>query len=114
MNALRVKRANPGVEFRLMDSYAEIDPDNGYMTIVQKVGVSAVDADSLANGILQVGDEIVSVTLGSRTVAVTRLHHVTDLLLDVRAGDTLTFTIKRDSTQMTKSITVSETNMVEY
>ncbi len=114
VNALRVKRASLGIEIRLMDSYAEMDRTNGYMTITQKVGVSAVESGAPAYGILQVGDEIISVTLGNRTVTVTRLHHVADLLLDVRAGDTLTFTIKRDGTQMTKSITVSATNMVEY
>ena len=114
VNTLRVKQVNLGIQIGLRDSYAEMDQDEGYMKIVQRVVVSAMDTDSLANGILQVDDEIVSMTLDSRTVAVTRLHHVTDLLLDVRAGDTLTFTIKRDSTQMTKSITISETNMVEY
>jgi len=114
VNALRVKRANLGIEVRLMDSYAELDPTDNRMKIVQKVGVSDVDPDGIANEILQVGDEIVSVTLGDRTVTVTRLHHVTDLLLDVRAGDTLTFTILRDGTPMTRSITVDATNLVEY
>ena len=108
-----VKRAMLGIEIRLLDSRTETKPD-GRLQIVQTVGVSKINDTSAAKDILAVGDQILSITFGEKTVNVTRMHHLTDRMLDARVGDTVTLTIVRDGTEMQKQIAITETELVEY
>lgn len=107
-------RATLGVTFTPTESYAEYDATTGEIHIVEKVGIQTVSAGSAADGKLQEGDTIVSITLNGQTYPVTRGHHLTDRILDIRAGDTVTFTVLRDGAEQTVTVTITADNMVSY
>ena len=43
-----------------------------------------------------------------------RQYHVIDMMLDVRVGDTVAFTILRDGKKMTVNIDITEDCLAEY
>ena len=113
--ARRVRLATLGVTVDILDSDAEWDED-GYVRIVEKVGVRELLQNGAAYGKLRVNDVILSVTLGEKTVSVTKRHHVVDLLIDARVGDVLTFTVSRQGEEdpVTVSITVGSNHVKDY
>lgn len=110
----RVQRAIVGVSTGISDSKAVYDAQTGRIRIVETVVASSVNRGSLADGVFKIGDVLVSATLGEKTVEITRSHHVIDLALDFRAGDTVTFKILRDGEEKTVSVTVTEDCLTEY
>jgi len=101
------------------NSYSTVyDTETGLMKRVEEIMVYEVNTGGLASKILQKGDIISSITLGERTVSVTRQHHLIDAMLDVRVGDTVTIAIKRTVdgtlTDMTVSTTITEDCLTAY
>ena len=109
-----VMRATVGISIGILDSYSAYDTTTGQIKTVEQIAIKAITENSLSHGKLQAGDVLLSVTLGEKTVNVTRSHHALDLLLEARAGDTVTFRILRGEEEMTVSITISSENMVAY
>lgn len=109
-----VQRAMLGITVVSSQSYTEYDPETGYVYIRETVEVYDVSRDSVSSGIIQKGDIIKSVSFGDRDVEITRQHHIVDLMLDVRAGDTLSIRLIRNGEEITVSITVTERHIVAY
>lgn len=86
----------------------------GSFTIEETVCVYEVSSGSLADGILQAKDILVSATVNGNTTEITRQYHIIDMMLNVRAGDVVTLKILRDSEEMTVSITITEECMTAY
>jgi serine protease Do len=84
--------------------------------IIEEIYVSAVNASSIFYGSLQVNDVInnIKVTASDGTVredlAITRSHNLTDAMLSVRVGDTVTLTVTRG----TQKVTISKTYTSAY
>ena len=74
------------------------------MKIVEKVVVHEVDANGVANGILQKDDVLVSMELRGVTYNITRRFVVVDACLNAREGDTAKLNIIRNGVSMTVSI----------
>ena len=55
-----------------------------------------VEEESLAEGKLQAGDVIKSVAINSNQKQITRSFHLSDFLINARAGDTITLTVIRE------------------
>ena len=110
----RLKQASLGFTVSITDSKAVYNSSTGMTTIVEKVKISDITSGSLASGVLQTGDIIVSIELNSDTTMVTRKHHVNDMMLDLRVGDTVTFSILRGGEEKSVSITVTSGCMTEY
>ncbi len=110
-----VMRATLGVTVTLSDAYGEYDATSGHMNIVECVIIRSVTAGSAADGKLCVDDTVVSVALNDgEPMTVTRKHHLIDRMLDVRAGDTLTFVVLRGDTEQTVSVTITAADMTAY
>ena len=107
-------RATLGITVGVLDSHGAYDATTGQIKTVEKVAIQKVEENSAAYGILQANDVLLSGTLGEKTVTVTRSYHALDLLLEARAGDTVTFRILRGEEEMAVSITISSENMVAY
>ena len=61
-----------------------------------------------------VGDEIRSITVGGKTVDVTRGYHLIDAMIAARVGDTVKIDIVRSGEQMSVEIPITESVIVEY
>ena len=84
------------------------------ITIEETVSVYEVSSGSLADGILQAGDILVSATVGESPTEITRQHNIIDMMLDVRVGDVVTFQILRAGEEKTASITITEGCLTAY
>lgn len=110
----QVQRALLGITVTTADSRAVYDETTGRIRIEETVSVYEVAENSLAQGILEAGDVLISATVGDRTVAITRQYHVTDMMLTVRPGDTVILKVLRQGTEQTLEITVTEECLTAY
>ena len=110
----RVQRALLGITISATDSKAVYDTETGKIKIEETVSVYEVAEGSLAKGMLQTGDVLLSATLNGETVDISRQYHVIDMMLDVRAGDTITFSVLRNDEEKTITIVITEECLTEY
>ena len=73
-----------------------------------------VTEGSLADGILQAEDVLVSATLNGEVTEITRQYHIIDMMLDVRVGDVVILNILRSGEKKTVSITITEGCLTAY
>ena len=109
-----VQRALLGITVSINDSKAIYDTATGLIVIKETVSVYDINVESLADGVLQVNDILVSATIGNTTTDITRQYHVIDMMLDVRVGDVVTFSILRNGEEMTVSLTITEDCLTAY
>ena len=110
----RVQRALFGITVSASDSKAVYNSETGSFTIEETVCVYEVSSGSLADGILQAEDILVSATVNGNTTEITRQYHIIDMMLNVRAGDVVTLKILRGGEEMTVSITITEECLTAY
>ena len=103
-------RASLGVT--LSEKNTSVSINGGTLGITSEVTVEAIKAGSPADGILKTGDEILTADLGKGAVAVTRLYHLTELLIRIGAEDTLTLTVKRAGKLLTVRIKITESTLI--
>ena len=109
-----VQRALVGVTVDSSDSCAAFDSNTGTVFIKENVFVSEIDEGSLADGVLQKGDVLLSVTLKGKTIEIYREHYVIDMMLNARVGDVVTFNILRSGEAKTVSITITQDCVIAY
>lgn len=90
------------------------DSESGTFVKNEEITVYEVSAGGLGEEILKANDMIKSITVGEKTVVITRQYHLIDAMLDVRVGDTVSLVIVRDGTEMTVSTTITEESLAAY
>lgn len=110
----RVQRALLGITVNASDSKAVYDSETGFVTIQETVSVYEISKGSLADGVLQKGDVLLSATLNGQNTNITRQHHIIDMMLDVRIGDVVELDILRFGEKHTVQITITEECLTEY
>ena len=110
----RVQRALLGITVTTSDSKAVYDENTGRIYIEESVSVYEISEDSLADGVLQTGDVLLCATLNGQIIEITRQYHVIDMMLSVRAGDTVSFTILRGGQQLAVDVTFTEDCLTAY
>ena len=110
----RVQRALLGITVTSSDSKAIYDVQTGTVRIAESVSVYEVAEASLADGALQAGDLLLSATVNGRKTEITRQYHVIDMMLSVRVGDTVSFTVLRDGQQLAVDITITADCLTAY
>ena len=108
-NSGSVKKAAFGITVETTDSKAKINAD-GKAVIEEEVTVASVDSGSAAEGILQEGDILRTISLGENSVDITRRYQVIDFMLTVRQGDSVVLTVERDGKQKVLSVTFDNTS----
>ncbi len=108
-----VKRALLGITLSSNNACTVIGED-GNIDIVETVTVASVEKGSICDGIVLAGDILVGAEIGTRTLEISRSHHIIDFMLYARVGDTVTLKIKRSGEIMTKSVTVTESAVISY
>ena len=94
-----------GITVKIVDSTAVINEENGLIDIVETIEVIEVAEGSPSEGKYLVGDRILSVTVGEKTVAVTKMHHLTETVLALRPGYAMTVKVLRDGVEVDIEIT---------
>ena len=110
----RVQRALIGIMVNATDSKAVYDPQTGHIGIRQTVSVYEVTKGTLADGVLQKGDVLLSATVNGKTTEITRQYHMIDMMLDVRVGDVVEIEILRDNKTSTVQLKVAEDCLTAY
>ncbi len=106
-----LKSAKLGVSVATEESHSVYDEKTGKLYKSEKVVIRSVDNGSAAiAGGADVGDTFVSATLNGKTVQLTRRYKLTNLLLEVRKGDTLTLVVSRDGKAVTLELTFDRDN----
>ena len=111
--AERAKRGTIGITLSSdPDSYTSYDKETGKVHIIEKVVIANINKGSLADGKLQVGDQILLLQIGENApYTVTRYFNVVERMLGARVGDTVVFTIVRGGEQMQVSFTITEASL---
>ena len=110
----RVQRAIIGITVSTSDSKAVFDSNTGLIAIQETVSIYEISSGSLAEGVLQADDVIVSATVNGNVTEITRQHHAIDMMLDMRVGDVVTLNILRGGEEKTISITITEECLMAY
>ena len=110
----RVQRAMIGISVNATDARAVYDSQTGLLSVQETVSVYEVNKGSLADGVLQNGDILVSITVNGQTTAITRQYHIIDMMLDVRVGDVVAISILRDGESKTVELTITEDCLTAY
>ena len=109
-----VQRALIGITVNATDSKAVYDSQTGRIGIYETVSVYEVSKGSLADGVLQKGDVLLSATVNGEKTDITRQYHIIDMMLDVRIGDVVTLEILRGNEKSTVQITITENCLTAY
>ena len=91
----------------ITDSHAEYDTSTGLISIVEKVQVSSISSNGLFANFVAVGDTVVSVSVDDKTIEITRIHQLTELMLELRSGDIVTLKYLRNGSEQTAVATVT-------
>ena len=112
-----INKAYLNIKTRVSDSYARLN-EKGLAVITELVRVESIEG-APARGVLQKDDILVSAKLTSSDgtvkddIKITRNFSLSELLIAVRAGDTLLLTVERDSAEEQVSIKF-ESNHFRY
>lgn len=110
----RLLRAMFGITVQTTASSAKID-ENGRISITETCTIhEAAGYGHAAYGKLRVGDVLKKIKLGDKTYEITRRHQISDLLLDVRLGDTVTITVERGGSQIEVQISFDKDRYFTY
>ena len=90
------------------------DAEKGLLVRYEEISVHEVTTGGLGESILKAGDVIKSITIGDKTVTVTRQHHLIDAMLDVRVGDTVSMEIVRGGENKTVSTVITQDCLAAY
>lgn len=109
-----LQRCLLGITIRTEKSSAVYDESTGLVRIVESIGVVEVSKGSIAYGIVEADDILVSATLNGITKEITRQFHVIDLMINARPGDTMNLTVMRGDETVTLSIQITEDCVTSY
>ena len=102
-----------GIQMHVSKFYSEYDEEMGILVKKEEITVDEITADTFADGLLEPGDIIKSVTLIGKTVDIYRRHHLSDILFDFRIGENVTITVIRDGEEVTLNKVIGETHFIE-
>lgn len=105
------QKALMGITITAYVSGIEISPEGDEFYEVNLVEVVEVSSGSLADGKAQVGDTINSITVDGVTHEVRRVHHVTDAMLEARAGSTVILNVLRDGQRVNIVFNIERNNL---
>lgn len=109
-----VQRVMMGISIVPYDSVAEYNTETGKITVTEKTKILSVNENSAAYGLLMADDVIISATLNEKTKLITRNHHLIDVSLDLRVGDTLTLKVLRGNSEVDVNITFDSSDITEF
>lgn len=84
------------------------DPETGKLVKKSIVVVTQLEANSVYNTTVEVGDALLSITVDGVKKDVTRVYHLIDHMLTAKVGSTVTLEIEKNGTIMTETVIIPE------
>ena len=106
-----VYRCYLGITVSASKKYTEYDKETGVVHKREQISVDTVDKNGLANGLIEVGDIINSITVDGVTYDVDRMHIVTDTMLNARVGSKVTVNVTRDGKKIDVAINITKDSL---
>ncbi len=106
VSSLSVKKCLIGIGLNAASSGLVTDGE-GNLVIVEQVAVASVEENCITDK-FKVGDILNSITVDGKTVAVTRVHHITDVMLDASVGNVVVINATRDGVSFDVTLTLPE------
>lgn len=110
-----VSKALMGIEVVAKESKAVYNESTQSVEIVEKVEISKITAGSLASGVLQVGDILVSLTHNGKVTNCNRMYAVVDYMINVRPNEQVILKYIRNGEERVATFTLTSehfTNIV--
>ena len=101
-----------GITVKEENSKAEYDADLSTVRIRAQIIVDEISETSIAKGVLEVGDRILSVTLNGKKTPVTRNFIIVDTVLKSKVGELLVFEVVRNGSVIEKSVEITENCLI--
>ncbi len=108
-----LKKAQLGITVQTKSSKAVYDSVTGRSKLIETLVVVSVNGNAkngstVAYGKMEENDVLYSVEFGGKTTVIERFFHLSDVLLQVRKGDTVKITVLRSGTPTTLTFEFSE------
>ncbi len=102
-----------GIQYTIENSSAIYDEIDGSITIKDNLKIVSILSDSIAKDKFEVDDIITELTINNVTYTIDRSYQLADLLLTVREGDNLLFTVIRDGNILDEPVEIKDVS-AEY
>ena len=100
-----------GVNVEIVALYTDYDTETGKLVRKETVKIKdIVDQSSAAFGILKSGDVINSIKIDGKVYEVTRMFHVTDAMLNARAGSEVIINVTRGAEALDLTIPIKSSH----
>ena len=109
-----VMKPTVGITITTAASVGVFDTDTGNVCVRETIVVQEVVSGSPSDGNFREGDEFVSATLNGVTYGISRRHHLIDMILRARIGDTIEYKVIRDGVETEVYITITESAVSPY
>jgi serine protease Do len=115
-----IYRATLGVSTSITNATVTFDKDVYAAVVTEEVYVNSVTSGSKAYSKISAGDIITAISIYSssgtlkETLPITRQYNVSDIMLDVRSGDTVSLTLLRNDVEVKVEITYSSSDIALY
>ena len=109
-----VYRCMLGVNIRIQDHGSKYDTVSGKVYKYETVVIVEVVAGSGAQGYLEVGDVINSITVDGKTQKVTRMHQVVEAMLYARVESRVTINVTRGGKAMNIELPITRSMLTEW
>ena len=103
-----------GVTVNAFDHKAIFNSESGTVELYERVKVASVNDGAMAKGKLFENDIIKSITVGGKTIEVTRMFQVIDAMLWARSGEKIAVTVERNGEDLDVVFDVTDENMVKF
>ena len=103
-----------GISIQASEAYTTFDESTGKLSKVEKVKIVSLTDTSVATGVLKENDIINSLTLDGKKHEITRVYHVTDIMLNARPGSTVVFNVTRDGKTLDVTMVATENMLTVY
>ena len=110
---ITIKKPLMGVTIETVGSSAVYNPDTGRVTVAEQIAVREVTVGSAADGKLMAGDVFKTAYFEDISFDVTRQHQIIDLMLLVRAGDTVSYDVIRNGETVRVDILITEASLTQ-
>lgn len=108
-----VYRCYIGITVDASKLYTEYDEEKGVVLKKEQVSITDIERNSLAEGVLMVGDVINYITVDGVTHTVDRMHIVIDSMLVARVGSSVTLNVTRGGEVLNVTITITENTLTQ-
>lgn len=109
---VNTKKARLGIYSYVSGSEQKFVNEDNRFTVAQEIAVQKTELGSAAYGVLKGGDVIKKVSLGEKSLEITREWQVADFLWNVNPGDTLVMTVLRDGEEKVLNVSFGANDFI--